>query len=179
MFHLGQNFGPSLDFGSAWSYRVGLRTYKAKSDVAALAHNSRLREDITLLSSYSNLRKIGGLHGILWTFETSVCRVTVRFRSFGLTRSKIERVQTYTQPECPKPNRHSAQGSSKSQPDTMYTTKNMNTEMSDLPAIATYNARQQRRTLPCKSEVRPELTKPTQYPNSDQNFDQVNPKLYT
>ena len=43
--------------------RVGLRTYEAKSDVAALDYNSRLRGGVKFLSSYSeltqNLRPIG------------------------------------------------------------------------------------------------------------------------
>ena len=39
---------------SARSSRLGLRTYEAKSDVAALDYNSRLRRDIPFLSSYSD-----------------------------------------------------------------------------------------------------------------------------
>ena len=50
---LGHNFVLSSDIGSVWSGRLGLRTYEAKSDVAALDYNSRLRGDSTVLSSYS------------------------------------------------------------------------------------------------------------------------------
>ena len=52
--YLGQNFVPNLDIGLVRSVRVGLQTHEAKYDVAALAYNSRLRGDITFVSSYSD-----------------------------------------------------------------------------------------------------------------------------
>ena len=44
---VGQNFVPSSDIWSVWSDRLGLQTYEAKSDVANLDYNSRLRGDNT------------------------------------------------------------------------------------------------------------------------------------
>ena len=77
----GYSFVSSSDIGSHRSGWLGFRTYEAKSDVAALDYNSRLRGDINFLNSDSESMQHLGLWGIFWTFRTSVYRVTVRFRT--------------------------------------------------------------------------------------------------
>ena len=56
---------PSSDIGSVRSDQAGLRAYEAKSELSALAYNSRLRGVVTFLSSDSestqNMESIGYL----------------------------------------------------------------------------------------------------------------------
>ena len=88
-----QNLEPSSDIGSVQSGRTsdfGLRTYDAKSDFTAFLFYSRLPGVITFLSSDSEFAHSFGSIGYFQTFRTIVCRVTARFRSFCLKRTKPE-----------------------------------------------------------------------------------------
>ena len=76
---LGQDFVPSSEIGSVRSGRLGLRTYETKSDVAALAYFSRLRGDITFLSSYSESTQSLGSAGYSVDITDPISELGTRF----------------------------------------------------------------------------------------------------